>query len=134
MAPNAIRILAVSGFLGLVLGTSLAYVADLTDQSFRTPAEIRARLGLPILGDIPHFVPATDSDREALANPSLDPGLCCYYHPWSFETEAYRGLRTALFFASQRQGHKVFQITSPNPGDGKSTAAAKPHYNNQTGR
>ena len=33
-------------------------------------------------------------------------------------------MRTALYFSTRGQGSKVIQITSPNPGDGKSTLAA----------
>jgi polysaccharide biosynthesis transport protein len=39
------------------------------------------------------------------------------------EAEAYRGVRTALYF-SAREGHRIVQITSPNPGDGKTTVAS----------
>ena len=34
--------------------------------------------------------------------------------------EAYRGIRTALYFSTRGGGHKVIQITSPNKADGKS--------------
>ena len=40
------------------------------------------------------------------------------------EAEAYRGVRTALYFSIHCKGHKVIQVTSPNSGDGKSTMAA----------
>ena len=39
-------------------------------------------------------------------------------------SEAFRGIRTALFFSCQQNGVKVLQVTSPVPGDGKSTIAA----------
>jgi capsular exopolysaccharide synthesis family protein len=38
--------------------------------------------------------------------------------------EAYRSIRTALYFSTRGDGHKVIQITSPEPGDGKSTLTA----------
>src|SRR5262249_57409345 len=39
--------------VGLVLGVGLAYLADMADKSFRTPEEIRRRLGLPGLAPVP---------------------------------------------------------------------------------
>jgi capsular exopolysaccharide synthesis family protein len=35
--------------------------------------------------------------------------------------EAYRAVRTALLSGTRNQSHQLIQITSPNPGDGKST-------------
>jgi capsular exopolysaccharide synthesis family protein len=40
------------------------------------------------------------------------------------QAEAYRGVRTALYFSTHSEGHKVVQITSPNSADGKSTLSA----------
>src|SRR5207244_2343842 len=41
----------------------------------------------------------------------------------SIGAEAYRAVRTALYFNSQGVGHQVIQVTSPNVSDGKSTLA-----------
>src|SRR5205823_1816060 len=51
----------------------------------------------------------------------LSPILCTYHRPKSREAEAYRGVRTGLFFSALGKGHKVVQITSPSMGDGKTT-------------
>src|SRR4029077_560584 len=53
--------------------------------------------------------------------PVLDPLFCSYYRPKSVDAEAYRAVRTALYFSTQGEGHKLIQITSPDMGDGKST-------------
>jgi succinoglycan biosynthesis transport protein ExoP len=50
--------------------------------------------------------------------------LCTYYRPRSLEAEAFRSLRTALYFSALGEGCKVIQITSPNAQEGKSTLAA----------
>jgi capsular exopolysaccharide synthesis family protein len=49
--------------------------------------------------------------------------LCTHYRPASVEAEAYRGVRTALYFGPAA-GRKVIQITSAAAGDGKSLLAA----------
>ncbi len=107
---------------GLVLGAAAIVLAEVTDRSFHSPAEIRRRLGLPVLGHIPTI--RTDSPRNADAAAGLDPVLVCAVRPKSVEAEAYRGIRTQLYFSTQGKGHTVIQVTSPSPGDGKSTLAA----------
>lgn len=121
--PRAFPIFSVAIFLGLVVGAGLAYLAEISDKSFRTPEEIRRRLGLPIVGHIP-FLKGGEDAKLARRNTALDPTLCTFHRPKSTEAEAYRGVRTALYFSTRGEGHKVIQITSPNQGDGKSTLTA----------
>src|SRR5262249_1700666 len=56
--------------------------------------------------------------------PEVDPMVIVHYQSNSIAAEAYRGVRTALYFNSQGVGHQVIQVTSPNVSDGKSTLAA----------
>lgn len=107
--------------LGLLVGVGLAYLADLADKSFRSPDEIRKQMGLPLVGHIPFFQPDPEtSQRRASGDSTIDPMLCTYFKPKSIDSEAYRAVRTSMFFATQGQGLKVIQVTSPNKGDGKS--------------
>jgi capsular exopolysaccharide synthesis family protein len=78
-----------------------------------------------VVGYIPRLSPQEETLRQIEAGTAqLDPLLFSYYQTKSMESEAYRGVRTALYFSTQGEGHKVIQVTSPNPGDGKSTLAA----------
>lgn len=122
VAPVLIQSLLMGLAVGLVLGGLAMLVAELTDKSFRSPAEIRRRLGLPVIGHIPQIRVESPADVHAPAG--LDPVLAAALRPKSVEAEAYRGLRTQLYFSTQGRGHQVVQVTSPNPGDGKSTLAA----------
>jgi polysaccharide biosynthesis transport protein len=54
----------------------------------------------------------------------LAASLCTVHAAKSPAAEAFRGVRTSLYFSTQGQGHKVIQVTSPSMGDGKSTLAA----------
>lgn len=120
--PRPFPIFSVALFLGLMGGLGLAYLAEITDKSFRTPEEIRRRLGLPVVGHIPMLrqdIPETTANGSA-----IHPALCTYHRPKSTEAEAYRGVRTSLYFSTRGGGHKVIQVTSPNKADGKSTLAA----------
>jgi polysaccharide biosynthesis transport protein len=109
----------LGGVLGVLLGFGLAYLVEMTDRSFRTPKEIQQRLGLPVIGHIP----VLGADVPVEGSP-IDPRLYAYHRPQSVQAEAFRGIRTALYFSTHGEVHKVIQITSPNASDGKSTMAA----------
>jgi len=126
IAPNPLQVFPLSAILGLAAGVGLAYLAELSDKSFRTPAEIRRRLGLPVIGHIPFFDADEGASKIAASGtpPDVDPMVIAHYQSNSIAAEAYRGVRTALYFNSQGVGHQVIQVTSPNVSDGKSTLAA----------
>ena len=124
--PKLALILMVSGVLGLLAGLGLGYVVDVADNSFRGPDDIRRQLGLPLVGHIPvirarrgEFAHADDEDAKALPQPVL----CTFHQPKSRYAEAYRAVRTSLYFSTRAEGHKVIQVTSPDDGDGKTTLA-----------
>lgn len=123
--PRAYIVLPLAAVVGIFLGLGLVFLAEQTDRTFRSPEDIRRRLGLPVLGVIPVLKSAARAKTVAVADGVvLDPSLYAWTRPKSKEAEAYRGVRTALFFSTRGQGSKVIQVTSPNPGDGKSTLAA----------
>jgi succinoglycan biosynthesis transport protein ExoP len=125
VAPIAYQDLTAGLVLGLLLGAGLAYLADMSDKSFRNPEEIRRRLGLPLVGHIPFLTGDAETERKrAAGEATVDPLLCTHFRTKSLEAEAYRAVRTALYFATQGLGHKVVQVTSPNKGDGKSLMIA----------
>ncbi len=108
--------------LGLLAGVALAFLAEMADQSFRSPAEIRRRLGVPVFGHIPPI--RLDQPATADVSAAYDPVLVAARRPKSVEAELYRGVRTQVLVATAAAGHTLIQVTSPNPGDGKSTTAA----------
>jgi capsular exopolysaccharide synthesis family protein len=121
VAPSLTTILFSGIVFGLICGCGLAYLVDLNDKGFRTPDEIRRRLGLTVLGHIPVLKPDEGCRQKARAGqPSLDPYLIAHHRPKSVESEAYRAVRTALYFSTQGSGHQLIQVTSPSQGDGKS--------------
>jgi capsular exopolysaccharide synthesis family protein len=127
VSPIAWQFLFAGAMLGVLVGCGGAYLLEVTDKSFRTPEEIRARLRLPIVGHIPYLTHTRD--QVPFVSPAgepveLDAALYTLHRPSSVEAEAYRSVRTALYFSTQGERHKVVQVTSPNMGDGKSTLIA----------
>ena len=124
VSPIFIQFLILGALMGLGTGALGAYLLDMADKSFRTPEEIRKRLGMPIIGHVP-FVPASAEPVmtvDGAGNPvELDPGLIALHAPMSPSSEGFRGIRTALYFSTHAKRHTVIQVTSPNMGDGKTT-------------
>ena len=119
VAPVPEQSLLAGLALGALLAAAAVAAAELSDRTFRSPAEVRRRLGVRVLG----FAPALDLARPAdPATPTVAPALVAARRPQSAEADAFRGVRAHLALGAR--GHRVVQVTSPNPGDGKSTFAA----------
>ena len=120
IAPSAFKIFVITLFLSTLVGFGIAYIIDFSDQSFHTPSEIAKYLELQVVGHIPRF----PEHPETVDGSSLSSSLVAVHRPRSALAEAYRTVRTALFFNSRGRQHQVIQVTSPTPGDGKSTLSA----------
>jgi capsular exopolysaccharide synthesis family protein len=114
-------ILSIGGLLGLLGGFALGCLVELADKTFHNPDEIVKQLNVPLIGHIPVI---GQSKRFLVENSLIEPVVCSYHRPKSQVSEAFRAVRTSLFFNTQGKQHSVIQITSPTPGDGKSTLAA----------
>lgn len=107
--------------LGFILLAGLAVLLDLADKSFRNPEDIASEIGAPVLGHIP----AMELEKVVKkANQTVDSSLCTIHHSRGRVSEAYRSVRTGLFFSNRTGDLKVIQVTSPVPGDGKSTLSS----------
>lgn len=118
--PFLWKYLLLSGFVGACLFTCLAYLLELADRSYRGPEEIASDLGVPILGHIQ----MSNLSRKDRKDEKIDLSMVTYHKAKSTASEAFRGVRTSIYFGNQAGSIKVIQVTSPVPGDGKSTVAA----------
>jgi succinoglycan biosynthesis transport protein ExoP len=101
--------------LGIVVGCLLAFLRDWLDQRLRSADEIKQVMQIPILGVVPHIVGArTPSQR----------GMQLHLDPMSDVAEAYRTIRTGVYFGTPGGAAKTILVTSPAPGDGKTTLAS----------
>lgn len=102
--------------LGVCAG--LIFLRELRDTTIKSADDVRRLLhGASILGNVPQFdINQIDVDPDV----PLQPSLCYFHRPGSAEAESYRSVRTALF-VGLNASQKVIQVSSPEPGDGKST-------------
>ena len=114
-------ILPIAGLLGSMLGFGLGCLVELADKTFHNPDEITRWLQVPLIGHIPVI---TQGKRYLVENSLIEPIVCTYHRPKSQVSEAFRAVRTALYFNTQGKQNSVIQVTSPTPGDGKSTLAS----------
>ena len=112
------------GLLSVLAGFALAFLVDSADRRFRSPDEIRNELGIPVIGHIPIITPLSNRKKRALTHQNLPDEIRTVHAPLGRIAEAYRAVRTAVYFSTRGGGHQVIQVTSPTPGDGKSTLAA----------
>lgn len=113
--PQKVRLLSLAIVVGLILGLLAAVSRDWLDQRLRSADETTAVLGLPVVGVVPMM-----NKRASLP----DRGQHVHRSPTSAVAEAYRTIRTAVYFGLPSQQSKRLLITSPQPGDGKSTLAS----------
>jgi succinoglycan biosynthesis transport protein ExoP len=100
---------------GVVAGVGLALLRELTDQRLRSADEIKSALGMPILGVVPHITGAKLPSQR---------GQALHNDPMSDVAEAYRTIRTSIYFGVPAGSVKTLLVTSPAPGDGKTTLAS----------
>jgi len=125
VVPKLWLVFPLAALLGLLLGATLAYAAEVADESFRTPAEIRERLRLPVIAHTEYCRTPNRKQRQAKHNGrKLDSVLCTYFVPDSAVSEAYRRVRSMLCLGRNGGPKPVVQVTSPNRGDGSSTVSA----------
>ncbi|SFI26406.1 polysaccharide biosynthesis tyrosine autokinase [Planctomicrobium piriforme] len=119
---RVIKLVGTCGVMGIAIIFCLAYFREWYDTSLKTLDDVTTFTHEPLMGSVPTFSSSTDLDRIAQQR-GLSPALCYYHRPGSREAEAYRSVRTTLF-VSMREDHKVVQVSSAAPGEGKSTTAA----------
>lgn len=128
VSPRKERNLMLGTLFGLGLGLAITILLEFMDKSIRSIEDIE-RLGFPLMGAIPH-IPSKmvgllpiKADKDNL---SLEPKtqLITTTKPKSHISESYRTLRTNLQFSETAKRIRCILVSSPGPGEGKSTTVA----------
>ena len=109
-SPRFLLNLIISIFAGLMLGLAVAFGLEQLDEAISDPHEVEKKLGLALLGSVPHL----DADQppiEALIDRKSD------------LNDAYIAIITNLSFSTEHGVPRSFSVTSTRPAEGKSTSA-----------
>ncbi len=101
---------------GLALSLAIAFLREVTDTTVRSPRDI-VRVGqMTLLGMVSHEADDPQSSGARLP-------LVIFEAPQSIMAEQLRQVRTRLQHAASLDTTRSILVTSPGPGDGKSTMA-----------
>jgi len=117
VSPRKARTMAIALLVGLILGAGVVFLRDMMNKRLRSSDEMAAVLAAPVLGVLPHMKDSREISRT---------GKRVYLKPNSITAEAYRTVRTAIYFnaMNKEEKAKTLLITSPTSGDGKSTVTS----------
>ena len=117
--PKPLRNGLIGLVIGFILGTGVALLVQYLDDTVRTKDDMaRAVPGVPVLGLVPKVHSLKLQSRAGTR------GIISLGEPSAAAAEAYRSIRTSLQFLGVQRRPRVFQVTSPNAGEGKTTTVA----------
>ena len=139
--PNLPKNSVLGLFIGVFLGLGFVLMEESFDRRIRAPGDVQIYLNLPELGVIPRAeLPATQktskgfyarhalsppSQRNQLSSPDDCPELATWQHKASLLADCVRTALISILLPSQNGDHPhVVVLTSPCPGDGKTTVAS----------
>lgn len=113
--PRLPMTVGASILVGLGLAVGIAFLREVLDSSVKSPREI-ARVGqINLLGMIP------DQSEDPQAGDPLE--LTIANAPHSMSAEQFRLMRARLGHLAPLETTRTILVTSPQPGDGKTTVA-----------
>ncbi len=124
-SPKVMINLALGVVFGLGLGIGLVFFKEYLDVKIQTPEELKRRGLVPLAAIV-----SMDEEIARLGSGNgsgerrIDPHLVTYSFPFSSVAESYRQLRTNLQFSRQESSIRSMLVSSPAPGEGKSTTVS----------
>jgi tyrosine-protein kinase len=122
VSPNTERNIALGLVAGLLLGLAYAVLRSQLDRKLRRAEDVEREFGVTVAAAIPAS-PALARKKGGLV-PLVVMGGARPGHDPVHSAEAFLKLRTNLQFMDIDNPPRVIVVTSPLPGDGKSTVAA----------
>lgn len=119
VAPRKTRILAISLFLGFLIGCAFLLVRELLNNRIQDMNELENLTNLPVLGSVPVY---PIRKREELLN-------FISSNPTSSEMEAIRNLRTSILMQNSDKPSQIIMVSSSIPGEGKTSLSLSLAHN-----
>ncbi len=114
IAPRTRLNIILAVVLGIMFSVVVAFVLEYLQDSVQTPERLEKRFGLTNLGAVPFWKPKEIETHE----------LVMEKLPKSGYSEAYRNLRANLQFVNATGPIDTMVVSSPWPGEGKSTVVS----------
>lgn len=134
VARNEAAFYIVGVAVGLLLSLGFVFLREFLDTTIKSNSDLENHFEVPIIGTIPHIDFAKKSEMEIKRKSSMGGDketvtaypreLINFYKDESVVAEAFRALRTNLFFASPDNPIRSLAITSSGPHEGKSLTAS----------
>lgn len=112
--------LFIGALTGLIAAAAVAFLLEKLDNTFRSTADLKKQVKLPLLGAIPFYPSLYESsgwnamfNRPNAANSSMQ----------FLFSEAFRSLNATIRQLSAKSPRKSIVVSSAQPGDGKSTVS-----------
>lgn len=124
VSPNVQQNLLQALVIGLGFGIAFVFVKEMLSGKISNPEEVRKRGYnlLTIIGDMNGEIKQiSGKEKLSLYSRQIDSHIISVTNPMSPITESYRWLRTNINFELGENKSRTLLITSPNPGEGKST-------------
>ena len=120
--------IAVGLLVGLILGTTLAFLQDLLDTSIKTTDDVERSIAEPVLGVIPSvrsrgLLKARFRREIPAAGAGVPVEWAVLKQPASVLAESYKALRTAVLLSSAQRPPQALLFTSTHPFEGKTSTA-----------
>ncbi len=114
--PKKKIIVLAAAFVGLFLGIVWAFLLEHLDRTFKGAGDMEERLGLPVLGILPHLNLKPRRGETPLQH--------VRENPQGLFSESLRTVRTGVLLSGLDTPHKVIMVTSSAPVEGKTMVAA----------
>lgn len=111
--PKTMQNTLLGGVVGLLLALGIVFLLEYLDDTLKSPADLDQQVGVTPLGVIGRIKGKSYRDKLIIARELFSP-----------QAEAYRMLRSNIQFSSIDKPARSVMITSPTPGEGKSTTVA----------
>jgi non-specific protein-tyrosine kinase len=111
VSPKTMQNTLLAAVVGAMLAAGVIFLVETFNDVIRDPDEIVKRFQLPILAIVGTYAKPEDGPITQL-------------HPRAYGAEAFRVLRTNIFYSGTDNPMRTLLITSPTPSEGKTTISA----------
>ncbi len=98
--------------VGLFGGVGLAFFFEYLDNTVKTPEDVEARIGVPVIGAVPLLEEKGEHIEEIILK-----------EPQSVHSESYKSIRTGILLSSATKPPQNILITSMAPEEGKTATS-----------